>query len=48
MKDISTKDLKNLINDKSKDFELIDVRTSEKIKELKISKLINYFLIHQQ
>jgi hypothetical protein len=29
MKNISTKDLKNLINDKSKDFELIDVKTSE-------------------
>ena len=30
MKNISTKDLQNLINDKSKDFELLNFRTSEK------------------
>ena len=51
MKDISTKDLKNLINDKSKDFELIDVRTSEewenghiedkRVKNIEVNKLLS-------
>ena len=33
MKNITTKDLKNLIDDKSKDFILIDVRTSQEWDE---------------
>lgn len=51
MKNITTKDLKNLIEDKAKDFILIDVRTSEewnsghiednRVKNIEVNSLLS-------